>query len=63
MSGVTISLTSGDDSWPGGSGINGGNDSILGLAGNDTIDGGNGMTRLMAATAMTALSVVTAMTR
>jgi Ca2+-binding RTX toxin-like protein len=42
MSGVSISLTSGNDSWPGGSGINGGNDAIFGLDGDDTLDGGNG---------------------
>ena len=42
MSGVSTTLTNGNDSWPGGPGINGGSDSILGLDGNDTLDGGDG---------------------
>ena len=40
MSGSIVTLTDGDDTWPGGSDTNSGNDSVLGLGGNDSIDGG-----------------------
>jgi hypothetical protein len=42
VSGVSTILGAGNDSWPGGAGINGGNDSIDGADGDDTLDGGIG---------------------
>jgi Ca2+-binding RTX toxin-like protein len=42
MSGSNVLLTEGNDTWPGGSDTNSGNDSVLGLGGNDSIDGGAG---------------------
>ncbi|MEN9500184.1 MAG: hypothetical protein RIS83_2003, partial [Pseudomonadota bacterium] len=43
MSGVTVSLTAGNETFPGGSyPDNAGNDSVLGTTGADSILGGNG---------------------
>jgi hypothetical protein len=42
VSGFNLTLTDGNDNWPGSGVNNNNNDSILGLGGNDTIFGGNG---------------------
>jgi len=42
VSGFNLTLTNGNDNWPGSGVNNNKHDSILGLGGNDTIFGGNG---------------------
>jgi hypothetical protein len=42
MSGVSTTLTDGNDRWPASVGGNVGNDSVNGAGGNDTLDGGTG---------------------